>query len=85
MNKIKFETIEEYFYFCKENEIYNIPRKYGSQYTYIDNGLDRKTYFDLGNENYISTEPKSYPCIFTWYDNGDNIFGSFIYPNDFND
>lgn len=82
MNKIKFETIEEYFYFCKENEIYNIPRKYGSQYTYIDNGLERETYFDF---NYISTEPKSYPCIFIWDEFNDSIYGNFVYPNDFND
>ena len=84
MNKVKFETKQDYLEYCKHNEVVNIRRKYGSQHTNIDFGIsERDHYFETGC--YVSIEPKSYPCILTWYDDGDNIFGSFIYPNDFND
>ena len=81
MNKKKFETKEEYLEYCKKYEILNIPSKYGSQHTYINEGIKRDTYF---GERYISYEPKSYPCIMIWEDNGASIKGVFIYESDFN-
>ena len=82
MNKVKFETKQEYIDYCKYNELLNIRCKYSSQYTNIDNGIERETYFDTSC--YINIEPKSYPCILVWDEYNDNIYGSFIYQNDFN-
>ena len=45
-----------------------------------------KTYFSLGYNNaYLDREPLSYSCMFVYYEgNDDQIYGDFIYPNDFN-
>lgn len=81
MNKIRFETKQEYLDYCQYNELLNIRRKYSSQYTNIDNGIERETYFDAGY--YINIEPKSYPCILIWDEFNDDIYGSFVYLSDF--
>ena len=88
MNIAKFETKQEYLDYCKDNQVYNIPSKYASFYTYISNGIERETYFEKLHESvcYVSTEPKSYPCILTWIeiDSDNSIYGCFVYPSNFN-
>ena len=81
MEKIKFETKEQYIKYCKENEVLNISSRYGSLNAYLLGGKERYRYFDDGR--YISCEPKSYPCILVWAENDDSIDGVFIYSNDF--
>ena len=82
MIKVKFETKQDYIDYCKNSEIMNYPRKCGSSYVYIENGNSCKDliYFESG---YIDIEPKSYPCILVHIDINDNIYGEFIYQNDF--
>lgn len=82
MEKVKFETKEEFLNYCKENEVCNISRRYGSQLADFTDGIKRKTWFDNGN--FISAEPKSYPCIFVWNEFYNQIAGMFVYENDFN-
>ena len=53
MEKIKFETKEEFLNYCKENEVCNIPRRFLSQWTYFVDGVERKTWFDNGNSIYV--------------------------------
>ena len=77
------ETKESYLQYCKDMDVYNQPRKYGSTHTYIEDGIDRETYLDDGTNNYISTEPKSYPCIMVYGEYNDQIYGYFIYQRDF--
>lgn len=81
MEKIKFETKEQYIQYCRENEVLNIRSRYGSLNTNFLCGNERNRYFDDGR--YISHEPKSYPCILVWAENDDSIDGVFIYSNDF--
>lgn len=82
MEKVKFETKEEFLNYCKENEVCNISRRYGSQWADFTDGIERTTWFDNGN--YISFEPKSYPCVFVWNEECDNVIsGMFIYEDDF--
>ena len=82
MTKVKFETKQDYIDYCKNSEIMNYPRKYGSSYTQIENGNSCKDiiYFENG---YIDVEPKSYPCLLLYIDLNDNIYGGFVYQNDF--
>jgi len=82
MEKVKFETKEDFLKYCKINEICNIPRKYGSQWCNFDDGIERKTMID--GYNYINEEPKKYPCILAFIEYIDEIRGMFIYPEDFN-
>jgi hypothetical protein len=81
MEKVKFETKEEFLNYCKENEICNISRRFLSQWTDFTDGVERKTWFDNGNSIYA--EPKSYPCIFVWNESDNVISGMFIYRDDF--
>jgi len=82
MIKVKFETKQDYIDYCKNSDIMNYPRKCGSSYVYIENGNSDKDiiYFENG---YINVEPKSYPCILVWLETNDNIYGHFIYKEDF--
>ena len=85
MTKVKFETKQDYIDYCKENELANIPRKIGSTYMNIEDSklMKEYIYFDFNNA-YLDREPLSYPCIFIYYeDNDDQIYGNFIYSNDF--
>lgn len=87
MEKVKFETKQDYITYCQEHGIVNIPRKYASQYVDIDDGNEYRTDFVAdkycSEHYYINTEPESYPCILVWDEYSDMIFGNFIYPNDF--
>ena len=85
MEKVKFETKEDFLEYCKTNKICNIPRKYGSQCCDFYDGIERKTMID--GRNYINEEPKKYPCILVFAEFIgfiDEIYGMFIYPEDFN-
>jgi len=85
MEKVKFETKEDFLQYCKTNKICNIPRKYGSQCCDFYDGIERKTMID--GRNYINEEPKKYPCILVFVEIIgfiDEIYGMFIYPEDFN-
>jgi len=85
MEKVKFETKEDFLEYCKTNKICNIPRKYGSQCCDFYDGIERKIMID--GHNYINEEPKKYPCILVFGEFIgfiDEIYGMFIYPEDFN-
>lgn len=81
MEKVLFNTKEEYIHYCKDNEVCNFRYKYGSTYTNIEDSIDRDTYID--DKNFISQEPKTYPCILVYGEFDDSFFGYFVYPNDF--
>lgn len=86
MIKVKFETKQDYIDYCKTKELGNFPRRYGSTYMNIDHAKLMEECFLLGYNNaYLDKEPLSYPCMFVYYEgNDDQIYGDFIYPNDFN-
>lgn len=87
MNTVLLETKQDYIDYCVENDVLNIPRKYASQYTEIDGGIDHDLYDVISIDGkYISSEPLAYPCIFVWtcIDGNNDIYrGEFIYPGDF--
>lgn len=74
MNKIKFNTKQEYINYVKEHFKY--------QYIRLEDGLLIRN--SLGDQKYISSEPKSYPCILIWNEDDLGYFtGIFVYTNDF--
>ena len=83
MNKVKFETKQEYLNYCQTNYIGTIPN---CIYNKIENGIERQTRLDNGI--FINEEPKSYPCIMIWEDVAGKWWttksGIFIYLDDFN-
>ena len=86
MIKVKFESKSNYVEYCKASMIGNFPRKYGSSYVFIDNGKNCEPIYLEKYDGYLDVEPLSYPCIMCYYVDYDaNIFGNFIYPNDFNE
>jgi len=85
MNKVKFETKQDYINYCIENDIVSYRIPYGGRPS-IDNAKTCNPPMPgLGKNTYIEEEPLSYPCIFVYtLDNEGDANGAFIYPNDFN-
>lgn len=82
MNKVKFETKQDYINYCFNNDIVSY-RRYG--HTSIDNSRVCKIISPKDDKAYIEEEPLSYPCIlvYTLTYNEELPVGTFIYPNDF--
>lgn len=92
MKKIKFNNKEEYINYCIDNDILEMPRKYGSQCTDISDAYEGTFYVidsDIEGCNkeirnwHIKYMPKEYPCIFCYTEVDYGFIGSFIYSKDF--
>ena len=81
---VKIETKQDYIDYCKNKGLVNSPRNFGSVWVDIDNAKSIDANIFINETDYIDQEPLSYPCILVWCETNDMIFGSFVYPNDFN-
>lgn len=89
MNTSLLTTEKDYFDYCAVEGIGSISRRYGSQWCDIENGDATDHWEQFGSESlHITQKPTHYPCIIAWHQIGgdhEDVYGSFIYPENFNE
>ena len=83
MEKIFLESKEQWYQFCKANQIGDIHRQFNTQWCNIFGGEKSDFRFEYnGKLVNVPQDPTQYPCIFVYHKMSYNQFGMFIYKDD---